>query len=75
MAQVVVYRNMIKEIEDELFKEENKEQKPKRRNLKAERVLGLVKGMDDAEITDMVDEALSEFIAKWEKKNGPIPVK
>ena len=25
--------------------------------------------------TALVDEALTDYIAKWEKKNGPIPVK
>lgn len=37
--------------------------------------LNYIKVMDNADITDMVDEALSEFVAKWEKKNGTIPVK
>ena len=37
--------------------------------------LNYIKVMDDAEITDLVDEALSDFIVKWEKKNGIIPVK
>jgi hypothetical protein len=31
--------------------------------------------MDDTTQTDIVDSSLSEFIAKWEKKNGPVPIK
>lgn len=31
--------------------------------------------MDETEMTGIVKEALSDYVQKWEKKNGPIPVK
>ena len=31
--------------------------------------------MDEKTQTGIIEEALNEYIAKWEKKNGPIPVK
>jgi hypothetical protein len=30
---------------------------------------------DEVTQTDIVNEALTEYFAKWEKKNGPIPKK
>jgi hypothetical protein len=30
---------------------------------------------DDRTRTDIVNEALTDYIAKWEKKNGPVPKK
>lgn len=30
---------------------------------------------DDRTRTDIVNEALIDYIAKWEKKNGPVPKK
>lgn len=30
---------------------------------------------DERTQTDIVSEALVDYIAKWEKKNGPIPVR
>ena len=31
--------------------------------------------MDEKDITTSIDEALQDYISKWEKKNGPIPKK
>lgn len=31
--------------------------------------------MDEIDITEIVEEALNEHVAKWEKKNGAIPKK
>lgn len=29
--------------------------------------------MDNNRQSDIIEESLSEYIAKWEKKNGPVP--
>jgi uncharacterized protein YjaZ len=33
----------------------------------------LISVLDEKEITEIMEEALDEYIAKWERKNGPLP--
>lgn len=35
----------------------------------------LIALMEERKQTDIIDEALLDYIAKWEKKNGPVPKK
>jgi hypothetical protein len=37
--------------------------------------LNYIKGVDNTDITELLENALQDYIQKWEKKNGKIPVK
>lgn len=39
------------------------------------RSLKYIAFMSERTQTDIIDEALTDYITKWEKKNGPIPIK
>ena len=44
-------------------------------NVDTMKALKYIAFTDDATRTDIINEALVDYIAKWEKKNGPIPKK
>ena len=44
-------------------------------NIDTMKALKYIAFTDDVTRTDIINEALVDYIAKWEKRNGPIPKK